>query len=240
LIQSIVGLKIVVFIKYYNRNSSQGQQKHYKYPMLFKFDNPYDSSVHYTLNKDGYRCPEWEDIDWSNSHLLFGCSVVQGIGLEDSETLDNQLTKILNEPVINLGQCGGSSSFILAITYKLIDAGIRPKSVILVYPESSRVALFLNNKILHVGIWTQSNELDHWYKEWLKDGNAEYHGYLAGRSIEAAWNNVGIEVTSVHQPTLPGLRDLPRYVDFAKDNGHPGPMTIKQWARYIAKKKTQS
>ena len=40
--------------------------------MLFKFEKPFDNSVHYKLNKDGYRCPEWEDIDWPNSHILFG------------------------------------------------------------------------------------------------------------------------------------------------------------------------
>lgn len=207
--------------------------------MLFKFEKPFDNSVHYKLNKDGYRCPEWEDIDWPNSHLLFGCSVVQGVGLEDWDTLDSQLNKIFNEPVINLGQCGGSLSLILANTYKLIDAGVRPKSIILVHPEPSRVALFLNDKVFHIGVsWTQPKEIDRWYKRWIEDGNAEYYGYLAGRSIEAAWGNVGIKVMSVHQPNFPGLGNLPRYVDVAKDNAHPGPKTIALWAKHIAKKKS--
>jgi hypothetical protein len=203
--------------------------------MLFSQDKPFDRSVSYKLNSQGYRCPEWADINWAQSHLLFGCSVVQGIGLESADTLDQELSKLLNGPVINLGIGGGSLPFILANTYKLIDAGIRPKSVILVYPEPSRVALFLKNKVQHIGTW----EHDSWYRTWLKDSNAEYYGYLAGRSIESAWTSVGIDVVSVHQPDVPGPEDLPRYIDVAKDDQHPGPKTIKLWAKHIDNKKAR-
>lgn len=203
--------------------------------MLFSQDKPFDQSVSYKLNSQGYRCPEWTSIDWTNSHLLFGCSVVQGIGLDELDTLDQELSKLLSEPVINLGVGGGSLPFILANTYKLIDAEIRPKSIILVYPEPSRVALFFKNKVEHVGAWGH----DQWYKTWLKDNNAEYYGYLAGRSIESAWTNVGVDVVSVHQPDVPGPEDLPGYVDVAKDNQHPGPQTIKLWAKHIVNKKAR-
>jgi hypothetical protein len=201
--------------------------------MLFKQEKPVDKSVNYKLNQDGYRCPNWSDIIWSKSHVLFGCSVVQGIGLEDSETLDYQLSNLLNEPVINLGVSGGSLPFLLANTYKMIDAGVRPKSVILVYPEPSRIALFLKEKVHHVGTWAH----DSWYRTWLKDNNAEYYGYLAGRSVESAWAALGIDVVSVHQPDVPGPEDLPRYVDVARDNQHPGAETIRLWAEHIVKKK---
>jgi hypothetical protein len=203
--------------------------------MLFSQDNPFDRSVSYKLNSQGYRCPEWEDINWAQSHLLFGCSVVQGIGLASADTLDQELSKLLNGPVINLGIGGGSLPFILANTYKLIDAGVRPKSIILVYPEPSRVALFLKDRVQHIGTWDH----DSWYRTWLKDNNAEYYGYLAGRSIESAWTSVGINVVSVHQPDVPGPEDLPRYVDVASDNQHPGPKTIKLWAKHIANKKAR-
>lgn len=203
--------------------------------MLFSQDKPFDQTVWYTLNSQGYRCPEWTDINWGQSHLLFGCSVVQGIGLESADTLDQELSKLLSEPVINLGIGGGSLPFILANTYKLIDAGIHPKSVILVYPEPSRVALFLKDKVQHIGTWDHKS----WYETWLKDHNAEYYGYLAGRSIESAWSNIGVSVISVHQPDVPGPGDLPRYIDVAKDGQHPGPRTIKLWAEHIANKKAR-
>jgi hypothetical protein len=203
--------------------------------MLFSQDKPFDQTVSYTLNSQGYRCPEWKDIDWTNSHLLFGCSVVQGIGLEDADTLDQRLSKLLNQPVVNLGVGGGSLPFILANTFLLIDSGILPKSVILVYPEPSRIALFLKDSVKHVGAW----EHEQWYRTWLKDNNAEYYGYLAGRSIESAWASVGVQVVSLHQPDVPGPEDLPRYVDVANDSQHPGPKTIKLWAEHIANKKAR-
>jgi hypothetical protein len=201
--------------------------------MLFKQERPVDKSVNYILNQDGYRCPDWTDINWQDSHLLFGCSVAQGIGLNSNETLDFHLSNLLDSPVINLGVSGGSLPFLLANTYKLIDAGVRPKSVILVYPEPSRIALFLKEKVHHVGTWAHES----WYRTWLKDNNAEYYGYLAGRSIESAWTALDIDVVSVHQPDVPGPEDLPRYVDVAKDGQHPGPKTIKLWAEHIVKKK---
>jgi hypothetical protein len=206
-------------------------------------EKPFDKSVSYTLNSQGYRCPEWADIDWSNSHLLLGCSVVQGIGLADSDTLDKELIKLLSEPVVNLGVGAGSLPFILANTYKLIDAGIRPKSVILVEPEPSRIPLFYKNKIEHVGSWVLRRESDdhyNWYQTWVKDNNAEVHGLLASRSIRLAWKDVEVPFMKTLQPSCPGWdKDLPGYIDFANDGQHPGPKTIKLWAKHIANKKAR-
>ena len=199
-------------------------------------------STTYTINSDGYRCPEWDQIDWKNSHLLFGCSVVHGVGLEDNDTLDKQLSKLLNEPVINLGIGGGSLPFILANTYKLIDAGIRPKSVILVEPEPSRIALFYKDKTEHVGAWVLkrgSEDRNNWYHAWVKDNNAEVYGNLASRGIRTAWEHIGITFVNTFQPLCPGEQDLPIYVDVAQDGQHPGPNTIKLWAEHIANKKAR-
>lgn len=63
----------------------------------------FGNHCHYTVNSQGYRCPEFDAIDWENSIIFFGCSHVFGIGLLDHETVANQLSLILNCPVINLG-----------------------------------------------------------------------------------------------------------------------------------------
>jgi hypothetical protein len=210
--------------------------------MLIRQDNPVDKTVSYNLNSHGYRCPEWENIDWANSHILLGCSVVQGVGLCEEDTLNRQLAKLLNDPVINLGVGGGSLPFILANTYKLIDAGIKPKSVILIEPEPSRIALFYKNRTEHIGtwvLWRGSGEHYDWYKTWVKDNNAEVYGYLAARSIKTAWQQLGVPFVGIGQPDCPGDEDLPRYVDVANDKQHPGPQTIKLWAEYIANKKAR-
>jgi hypothetical protein len=213
--------------------------------LLLSQDKPFDQTVWYTLNSQGYRCPEWIDINWENCHLLLGCSVVQGVGLDDWNTLDKELSKLLNEPVINLGVGGGSLQFILANTYKLIDAGIRPKSVILVEPEPTRVPLFFKNKTEHLGSWilegvhSSTNPNFLWYRQWVKDKNAETYGLLASRSIKTAWEHAEIPFFNTFQPYCPGDADLPKYVDVAKDGQHPGPRTIKLWAEHIANKKAR-
>lgn len=212
--------------------------------MLIPVNTPiaHNRLVQCTLNADGYRCPEWNQIDWTNSHLLLGCSVVQGVGLDDCDTLDKHLSKLLNAPVINLGVGGGSLPFILANTYRLIDAGVRPKSVILVEPEPSRVALFYKDKTEHIGAWVLargSGDHHKWYQSWVKDNNAETYGYLASRGIRTAWEHLDIPFVNVFQPDCPGEEDLPRYVDVAKDNAHPGPQTIKLWAEHIVNKKAR-
>ena len=209
-----------------------------KDPMLLNM------SATYTINSDGYRCPKWDQIDWSNSHLLFGCSVVHGHGLEDVDTLDKELSKLLNETVINLGMSGSSLPFILANTYKLIDVGVRPKSVILVEPEPSRIALFYKNKTEHVGAWLLEKDsggpnLGRWYRTWVKDNNAEVYGNLASRCIKTAWEHAGVDFINTFQPHCPGPEDLPRYVDNARDGQHPGPKTIKLWAEHIVNKKAR-
>ena len=212
--------------------------------MLIPVNTPFakNKSTTYKTNKDGYRCPEWDQIDWANSHLLFGCSVVHGVGLEDDETLDKHLSALLQEPVINLGVGGGSLPFILANTYKLIDAGVKPKSVILVEPEPSRVALFYKDKTEHVGSWVLtrgSGDPNKWYQNWVKDNNAEVYGYLASRGIKTAWEHLGVPYVNTFQPLCPGEQDLPGYIDVAQDKQHPGPKTIKLWAEHIANKKAR-
>lgn len=200
--------------------------------MLFPLDKPFDRSVTYTLNSQGYRCPEWQHIDWANSYLLFGCSVVQGVGLSDDQTLDRSLERLLGYPVINLGVGGGSLPFILANSYKLIDSGVTPRGVILVSPEPSRLALFTEPKVYHVGAWSNYS----WYKVWVNNNNAEFYGQLSRRGIETVWKYNNIPYYEVHQPNVPGPADLPKYVDRAQDNVHPGPDTIDLWAQHIYSK----
>jgi hypothetical protein len=75
--------------------------------------------VRYTVNSQHYRCPEWSDIDWSNSILMLGCSMVFGLGLDDDQTVTASLSRKLGMPVINLGVPGSSAMFQWINTTKL-------------------------------------------------------------------------------------------------------------------------
>ena len=51
--------------------------------------------VTYTLNQHGFRAPEWDQIDWKNSVVLFGDSCTYGVGISDDETIGFQLEQLL-------------------------------------------------------------------------------------------------------------------------------------------------
>ena len=53
--------------------------------------------IKYSVNSTGYRCPEWDQIDWSESILIFGCSQVFGIGVDDADTISDNLSRILSK-----------------------------------------------------------------------------------------------------------------------------------------------
>ena len=64
--------------------------------------------VKYTLNSFGYRTKEFDDIDWKESIVIFGCSNIFGIGVADEHTIPYFLEQLSGRPVINMGM-GGSS-----------------------------------------------------------------------------------------------------------------------------------
>ena len=60
--------------------------------------------VVYRLNSLGYRCREFDQIEWAQSIVVKGCSVVEGIGLAEEDTLSSRLTDLFNQPVIKIGR----------------------------------------------------------------------------------------------------------------------------------------
>ena len=76
-----------------------------KLPENWEYRN---KKVNYTLNKHNYRTDDFRKIDWLNSVVVFGCSNVFGIGVDDTDTVSFNLSKLINRPVINMG-CPGTS-----------------------------------------------------------------------------------------------------------------------------------
>lgn len=86
--------------------------------------------VNYTLNSHGYRTREFEDIDWKNSIVIFGCSRIFGTGVDDSHTIPTFLEEFANTPVINMGMSGTSIQFALHNSLMLYKKYGIPKAVI--------------------------------------------------------------------------------------------------------------
>jgi len=192
--------------------------------------------VKYTLNSYGYRCLEFEDIDWDNSILTFGCSHTFGLGVDDTDTWPYQLSKILDYPVVNLGT-PGAALWSLVPNIKTIAESFNPKCVILQVPESNRIANFSkNNYTKTIGPWFKpgSKEYVYWSERNRWPSNAEkweefgidYINKLLPKGIDCSFSlstSTNVDFT------------IKEKLDYARDNKHRGPKTNQEIAKKVAK-----
>ena len=106
--------------------------------------------VEYNLNSAGYRCPEFDTIDWENSIVIFGCSQVFGTGLAEDKTIAGQLQNLVDCPVINLGKNGTSMVFALANNILFRRNFPTPRAVINHWTEPYRETYFGVDKIVQI------------------------------------------------------------------------------------------
>lgn len=191
--------------------------------------------VHYTLNEQNYRCPNWQVCDWNNSIIIFGCSLVFGVGVNDNETLPENLSKIINFPIVNLGQPGTGINFIWANSVILQSYNIKPKACIFVWPDMSRQTEFLSEfKTEHHGSW---NVKDSKFVNLITNDihNRFYFQYMV-KTIKLIWQCPIIECTYYsHISEILDCQMLD-FIDRARDIKHPGPETTKLAAEIIAKR----
>lgn len=114
-------------------------------------DWPYRTKdVVYKLNSLGYRCPEFDTIDWQNAIVIHGCSQTFGTGLAEDETITGQLQQLTNRPVINLGKNGASMMFLLVNNTLLENNFPKPFAVINHWPSTWRETVFGNDYPYHI------------------------------------------------------------------------------------------
>jgi hypothetical protein len=209
--------------------------------------------VSYTWNSNGYRGGEWTDVNWGLSWIVMGCSHVMGAGIAYEDTLGEQLSRIINAPVVNMGYAGSGTDVIMYNSLRLIDAGIRPKGVIIIAPELTRFTYWREDwpahmipnygNLKHDDVYIQTG-----YEAYLRyEPNAELHGYMKLRGIQALWTSTGIEPVMAYyrkekDPTHNIGIHLPPHQDFARDvdvsngrmHGHFGRATMKSWTLALA------
>jgi hypothetical protein len=114
--------------------------------------------IKYTLNSYGYRTKEFEDIDWVNSIVMFGCSHIFGTGNDDKHTIPYFLEEMLGIPIINLGVGAASIQFCLHNSLMLYKKYGVPKTVIYCWTGLSRHLLYQKTSIL---MNTKFEEIEH-------------------------------------------------------------------------------
>lgn len=146
------------------------------------------ASVNYTLNSRGYRTDEFKTIDWANSIVIFGCSNVFGVGVDDQYTMAVQLSKLVNKPVINMGVGGSSITFALHNAIILGAGYPTPFAVVNLWTDHARTVYYHNRRVAAHGSWNleKNNYSDLWTKE---ESHGKTHAIFASKTSKLLWKN---------------------------------------------------
>jgi hypothetical protein len=192
-----------------------------------------NQQITYKLNSQNYRAPEWDSIDWGNSVIMFGCSHVFGVGVDEDQTLGYYLSELLNKPVINLGIPGGSSMALWINTEKLLNYRINPLAVIYNWPSANRtVELIDNKKNLASGPWIIDWPQPRFGKEWtLHPTHGFEYAKYALMSTKRSWSCTQLHYCwDLDTAKFLGLPRMANKLDQARDCLHDGPNTLKSYA----------
>ena len=194
--------------------------------------------VRYTVNSQGYRCPEWDQISWADSVLMFGCSYVFGVGIDDQDTMAHQLSLALSAPVINLGQGATDDTFQWVNSTVLAHAGIRPRAVIYLWPGVHRLTEFLGQgRVNNWGPWNA--HMNPMAANWVTNETHiwEYLSYLS-LNVRTLWSCPVLEYYPyMYPPDQRGtIKPWGCVLDAARDVApqgayHPGIETNLGWVR---------
>ena len=201
--------------------------------------------VTYTVNSMGYRAPEFGNIDWKNSVVVFGCSTVFGDGVDDNDTMPAQLSKILNKPVINMGAGGSGIDWALHNSLILKEFYPNPLAVVHLWTDPSRITIYGHTPI-RMGVWHK--DYDQGLKTWIgTPGNIETYAYFTRLAAKHIWNKTSIYYDFSWSPQMveiTGCDNIPdesRTLDqpvgmAARDLCHQGKVPLGIIAEYVAKK----
>jgi len=196
--------------------------------------------VKYTLNSLGYRTKEFDEIDWKESIVMFGCSFVFGIGVTDEHTIPYFLEELSGRPVINMGIAGSSIQTVLHNSIILNDSKYpAPKAVVHLLTGLNRYQLYKNNYVFHNGEWSYSDQ------QFEKKENIIPFNLMNVKMIRDLWKNKTIyyEGTMFSQGNLINKLDKEIYCEpfeydrgLARDLSHNGPVKNLEIAEKIYEK----
>jgi hypothetical protein len=208
----------------------------------------------YTVNKHGYRGNNWSMRN--DSIAFFGCSITFGIGVEHN--IASVIQQNINKECINIGQPGASALTILKTFFTFIKHYPIDTAVITL-PSLLRVYYPTYNVYKNTERWNYESLLPSWISDSQKDihktafkffnedtSSAYLYDYIQMAETMASISNTKIIWSSWDADTLKFLKsivDKQKIIpvanlsaDVARDNLHPGPIFVKNWADIIVNK----
>ena len=112
-----------------------------------------DREVTYKSNWNGYRALDWEEYDWSESIVVFGCSMTYGVGISNEDVFCHHLEKLTGRSVINLSVPAGSNDLILFNLTRMFRNFGSPHAVVVGYTTIDREMSHHYMGIDKIGPW---------------------------------------------------------------------------------------
>ena len=235
-------------------NRKQNQPEDWEY---------HTKDVNYFIGRHGYRCPEFEDIDWNNSIVFFGCSNLFGVGIDEKDTVTGRVKDLTGYDTVNLGVGGSSIDYNVKNQVRLSEHGIKPKAVVNLWTGYDRLlevvvdrnsnspkmchhgawSLSANSmKIaLNSGLWPEDNinkSVQNFVLTNLIHTDPNHSIFMARenrRTAKVLWKDIPhIELTYFEHTQKIFDIDLIKVIDRARDLMHPGSKTNDMVAKHIA------
>jgi hypothetical protein len=194
--------------------------------------------ANYSVNSDGYRTLEFDAVDWPNSIVMFGCSMVFGEALDEKHTIAYQLSKLLNCPVINMGVIGSSIQHSVHNQIILKQNYPTPRAVVNIWTEYSRCTLYSDNILNTFGPWNteKGSYGDIWNANTV---NAQVNALLMQAVSRQLWHTTKHYEATFFRSTQ-GVLDCEQLnghltkTDYATDGQHPGPLATRAVSELLA------
>lgn len=228
----------------------------YKFQLKDRINKTYKTSgsdntnlCTYSYNELGFR---GESITKSGFKIMsLGCSITEGVGVNDHETWPRQFSKLIENGVdLNFGTGGRSNDFICRCLFTFFEV-IKPDLVLVMYTFPQRREIYtIDNQIepyISKFNWgylketeagnsiqknmdeLQNDELDfiNWYKNHLL-----IKLFLENKKCNWLWNGKFTKFNYNEFNRFDGF-DSETFIDKSVDNMHPGPLHHKHYSKLL-------
>jgi hypothetical protein len=202
------------------------------------------NKISYKRNSLGHRTVELKELNLDNYIICTGCSITEGIALEEQYRYSSLLRKELNVDVYNMGVASsGNDTLVHNLLTWLSSIEKKPKFIVIQWTDIHRfMTMDYDDTIQLKGLWL--NTEPH-ITRFITSGD-EIHYF---QSKSKYLRNLLKTIVNIPIIEIPWSTDFPKtdnqtdiilsktnFVDYGRDFMHPGIKTHRRWADMIIEK----
>jgi len=126
-----------------------------------KLTNFVDSPISYSINSNGFRCPEFTNNPCA---VFLGCSHTVGIGVNVEDTFGYQVSLALGLDYVNLGMGGGSAGTMFRFASYWLER-LNHKLIVMLVPSKERFEIIDVDKV-NVLSPNRHRSYEYFYRRW--------------------------------------------------------------------------